>query len=198
MSAFGTNAYESARPTGVCALTGRAIQVGDPYIATLVEREGQDRLERVDYSLEAWQGGARPSPPLRLLGFWKTMSGKAAGKQRVFVDDDALVDLFEQLGEAGAGDEGAASKRATFRFLLALILIRKRLLRYEGTKGGLMLVRWAKGGAAAMAAQPVIEVTDPGLSDESIAEAVEQIGEVIFGDSGAPVAGAGGEGSAGA
>jgi hypothetical protein len=51
------------------------------------------------------------------------------------MDDEELLDLFESLEDANE------PKKQAFRFLLALLLVRKRLLKYEGQRPGLMLVR---------------------------------------------------------
>jgi hypothetical protein len=69
--------FPISRPTGTCAATGHPIKVGDSYIAALVERQGSEALERVDYSLEAWVRGERPRAPLWLFASWKAVAGKS-------------------------------------------------------------------------------------------------------------------------
>jgi hypothetical protein len=174
MAGLSNTSYEIAKPTGVCAATGKPIEVGAEFVAALCEGEAEDRLERSDYSVEAWNGGARPA---RLFGFWRATMEPPDAKKRPFIDDAALVDLFEQLGEA------TEPARVSFRYLLALMLVRKRLLRYEGTRrdagGSVMLVRAATPAGAAPA--PVVDVTDPGMNDQAIAEAIEQLTAVMSG-----------------
>ena len=162
--------FPISRPTGTCAATGHPIKVGDSYIAALVERQGSEALERVDYSLEAWVRGERPRAPLWLFASWKAVAGKSEEKKPQFkMDDEELLDLFESLEDANE------SKKQAFRFLLALLLVRKRLLKYEGQRPGLMLVRRRD----AMPQEPVTEVTDPGTAPEAIAAAIEQLGAVM-------------------
>src|SRR5215471_4754291 len=166
--------YEIARATGVCAASGRPIAVGEEFIAALRQGEGEERLERVDYSVEAWRGGARPAG---LFGYWRAKMEPLDARKKPFIDDAALMDLFEQLEEA---QEPA---RVAFRYLLALMLIRKRLLRYEGNRrdGGaqVMLVRvWTPASATPA---PVCEVVDPGMDDRAVAEAIEQLTAVMAG-----------------
>ena len=169
--------YEIARATGMCAATGRPIAVGDDFIAALVEGAGEERLERADYSVEAWRSGARPA---RLYGHWRAKMEPPDSKKRPFIDDAALMDLFEQLAEA------TEPGRLSFRYLLALMLVRKRLLKYEGTQreGGrsLMLVRLATRADETPA--PVVQVVDPGMNDTAIAEAIEQLTAVMADGSG--------------
>src|SRR5690606_40720175 len=94
MAGLGNTGYEIARATGVCAASGRPIAVGEEFIATLVQGDDEDRLERRDFSLEAWEGGARPE---RLFGYWRTRMHPPDAKRKAFIDDAALMDLFEQL-----------------------------------------------------------------------------------------------------
>ena len=141
-------------------------------MAALVEGASEDRLERADYSIEAWASGARPA---RLFGFWRTVMESPDSKKKPFIDDAALMDLFEQLAEA------TEPGRISFRYLLALMLIRKRLLKYEGTRrdaaGSFMQVRIAT--RADQTPAPMVEVADPGMNDAAIAEAIEQLTSVM-------------------
>ena len=68
MSRFGSQ-YQVARPTGVCAASGEPLEPGGPCIATLCEAEEGDGFDRLDYSVPAWESGARPD---RLFSFWRT------------------------------------------------------------------------------------------------------------------------------
>lgn len=203
MAAPGGTGYEISRPTGVCAATGRVIAVGEQFVAALAEDEGGERLERQDFSIDAWESGARPEPPLRLFGHWRATMPEPGDRKRPYIDDAALVDLFGQL--EGASEPG----RVSFRYLLALMLIRKRLLKYEGmkVKGGptadtvepkarpagpaaedglktrptqfanVMLVRTATPAGAIPA--EVVEVVDPGMDEAAIAAAVEELSAVL-------------------
>jgi hypothetical protein len=177
MSAI-TSGYSVSRPTGVCAATGRTFAVGDAFIATLVEREDPTStptptpapgLERLDFSIDAWDAGARPQPPLLLFAFWRGVMPEHSEKKRAIVLGDAeLLDLFEQL--AGITDP----RRVAFRYMLALILIRRRVLRLESSKPGRMLVK-PRGSLVDQA----IEVIDPGTSEDVLAGAIEELGQIV-------------------
>lgn len=176
MSTLLGSGYPIARPTGVCAASGRPIAVGEKCIAVLVERGDAQGMERMDFGLEAWEKGARPHPPLRMVGSWRTVVTAQDSKKSRFLDDDELLDLFEQMQEA------ADPRRLAFRYVLALLLIRRRLLRHEGTKhpaGGppVLLVSRRKGTAPGEG--PILEVVDPGMADDSIAAAIEQLTEIM-------------------
>ncbi|HLO42467.1 MAG TPA: hypothetical protein VK176_15700, partial [Phycisphaerales bacterium] len=72
MLAPGASSYPIARPTGVCASTGRHMTVGERFMATLVEIEGHPDLRRADFTLEAWEAGARPDQG-RVFAAWSAV-----------------------------------------------------------------------------------------------------------------------------
>ena len=174
MAITGGAGYEITRATGACAATGRVIQPGEEYMAALIE-VGDERLERRDYSLEAWQSSARPP---RLFGYWRCQMEQPGAKRQALIDDAALMDLFEQL-------EGTTEPaRVSFRYLLALLLMRKKLLKYEGTvrtSSGPAVMRLRQATPAGAPPAPLLEVTDPGMNDAAVAEAIEQITAVMAG-----------------
>src|SRR5262245_51694779 len=62
--ALAGSPYPFAKSTGRCAATGQEFAEGASYVATLCERESSPGMERLDFSLAAWEGGARPALPL--------------------------------------------------------------------------------------------------------------------------------------
>ncbi len=175
MSRMTGTTYEFGRRTGVCRVSGRAIAPGETYIAALIEKTAEEGegLDRADFTLEAWESSARPS---RLFAFWRATLDSEDSNKPTLIDDESLLGLFEQL-------EGASEpKRLAFRYVLALLLVRKRLLVLAGEKKGLLLVQEKLTGVGSVAAQakaPVMEVVDPGLDAAAIAEVTEQLESVI-------------------
>lgn len=178
---LGTS-YSVARSTGRCAATGAVFAPGQRFVATLVEREGSDELERQDFSDEAWVAGARPVPPFTLFASWRAVHAAVDQRGKLVMDEAELMDLFEQL--AGS----TQPKQQAFRFVLTLLLMRKKALSYEGQREGMMLVKPRKSGLATE--PPVYEVVDPKLDADTLAGVIEQLGEVI-GDASAPSGGGG-------
>jgi len=176
MSGTTSQPYAIPRAAGRCAATGRELTPGEPYIAALAERAEDDALDRLDYSAQAWDEGARPP---RLFAFWRAVVSEPDARPKVFIDDDALLALFEQLGEAE--DE----RRIAFRFVLALILIRKRLLRHEGGRRengvSFMIVRM-RGPQGWKEDAPIFEVVDPQMTRDMIADVTEQLGLALRGE----------------
>jgi len=172
MSLLNGPGYPISRSTGRCAASGRAFVKGERFVAALVEREGAPELERLDYSVESWEGGARPVVPLRVFAHWRSLMADSEAKRSEFLGDEELMELFERLADA------TEARRLAFRYMLALVLVRKKQLKYEGTRDGVMKVRpkpAVPGGPEAS----IIEVKDPGLTEDVLAGAIEQLGEIM-------------------
>jgi hypothetical protein len=111
--------YEVQRCTRHCATTGRELQAGETFFSTLTA-EGADVVRR-DYSPEAWQG-----PPDGVLGWWKSRMPERDARKLHFAPNDVMLDLLESL-ESQPGMED-------MRYVLALLLIRRRVVRLEETQ----------------------------------------------------------------
>ncbi len=144
MTQFNAPTYDLARPTGQCALSGIPIEPGDRFVATLVE-EGDD-LQRVDISQSAWEEGRRPE---NLFSDWITTQPTPEAKKKLFVDDQVLLNLLDRLEDA------EQFQRLAFRFVLTLILMRKKLLRYDRSEKRVAL-------------EPIPDTPNPAPSPEDI------------------------------
>lgn len=186
------NTYALGSPTRQCAATGRELKTGDAFVGALCQNIQTEEFCRIDYSTEAWDRGARPVLPLELIGSWRGIVPDPNEKRRLLLDEGSLLDLFEQTGEeAPEPNDPAARRRTVLRFVLALILIRRRLLVCEKStwghgSAGAMLVR-PRGVPKPPEGPPLIEVADPGMTDEDIAQVTAQLQSVLI-DSGAPAA----------
>lgn len=180
--------YSIGRSTGVCAATGARLAPGDRIVAALVEREPGGPVQRVDFLQAAWESsGSRPDPA-RLVASWRTTVPVSDAPRATLLSDEELLDLFARLGDVD--DE----KRRTFRYVLALLLLRKRVLRLDSTRpaavgraGALRVSTRASGGTPDVLSWDVIE---PRLNESGIEDAIEQLGQVLAGraDNGAPQA----------
>jgi len=186
MTSFNTSAYDIEKPSGVCAMTNRQMEPGETFIAALVEDENGFR--RVDVSEEAWAADQRPD---HMLAFWQTTVPHPNEKKKVFVDDEVLMNLLRRLEDA------EQPQRIAFRFVLMLILMRKKLLRYDMTEhrpiegdgdgtGGeqdwwLLTPKLdlTKGPLGKWKDDETIAVLDPHLDDEQMRQVSEQIGEIL-------------------
>ncbi len=112
--------YEVSRTIGKCSVSGKTFEEGEEfYSVVLDDKEG---LHRCDYSVDAWEG-----PPEGTLCYCKTALPVKNEQKKTFVDDEVILDFFLRLG--GADDR----LKQRFRFVLSLILMRKRILKYVKT-----------------------------------------------------------------
>jgi len=110
------------RPIGKkCAATGADLLPGSICHSVLVEREGE--LQRLDYSEQGWTG-----PPAGALGVWKCLVPKQAEMRHEPLDTSALMRCFEQLTEE------SSPAREGLRYILALLLMKKRRLKLETSR----------------------------------------------------------------
>lgn len=155
--------YQIQASTRRCAVTGRELNPGEACYSVLLEEGGS--LARKDYSVQAWQG-----PPEGAFSFWKTRLPTGQAVKRPPIDDELLLECFHRLeGETEPGKQ-------SFRFVLALLLIRRRRLRLEesGRDGGqeLLTLRCTRGGGR-------VTVIDPGLSDEELETVQDEVFRVL-------------------
>lgn len=172
MSRFGTD-YRLARSTGHCAATGRPLESGTLCVAALCERPDDDSFDRRDYSVEAWESGERPEG---LFSYWKTVVPPHDAKPKLLLDDTVLMDLFERL----AADE--RPQRVAFRFVLGLILMRKKLLKFTGRNISDGVERWLLAPRGGESDAPPHQVVNPNLADEDVRDLIDQLSEVLQSD----------------
>jgi hypothetical protein len=155
--------WDVARPTGRCVVSGRELAEDEEFYAVLFDRGGQ--FQRCDYALAHWQG-----PPDGAFCFWRSRVPRRHKKRRRLVDDEVLVDLFNRL----AGHDEPI--KIQFRFLLGLILLRKRLLKYEGTVRQADQEVWLMRPKGQDQPQRVI---NPQLGEEQIEQVSQQLGAIL-------------------
>jgi hypothetical protein len=156
--------YEVARPMGKCHVTGEPIVPGDKFMAAL--RETPLGFERVDVSLSAWPEFDRKD----VLAFWQAVMPAQEQKKKVFVDDEVLCDLFERLKDT---DE---PPKLNFRFVLGLILMRKKMLIYDESRtedGKDIWVLHFKGR------EEKLDLLNPKLDEAQVAEVSQQLGQIL-------------------
>jgi hypothetical protein len=111
--------YDIDKTTRTCAATGREIPAGETFYSVLV-REGAD-VKRLDYAADAWT-----APPENAIGWWKsTMAERDATKKQKLAPSEVLLELFRELEDS--------VERRDLRYVLTLLLIRRRLMRLEET-----------------------------------------------------------------
>lgn len=104
--------YPVRRPTRRCAATDREFAPGEPVVSVLVD-DGTDLVRR-DYSASSWS-----KPPEGAIGWWRAhlpASGGASPAPR-----EVLLGLLDEWADR--------PEEAPARYVLALLLVRRRVLR---------------------------------------------------------------------
>jgi hypothetical protein len=155
--------WQIEKPLGRCSATGDPIETGQEYYAALVETA--EGLQRRDFSVDYWQ---RAKP--QVYCYWKTRLPDAETGRRLFVDDRMLMVFFDRLAAE------VEPEKINFRFVLALVLMRRKRLKYESSfvRDAVQVWRLRITGTA-----ETVEVVDPGLGEEEIERLSSQIGQIL-------------------
>lgn len=170
--------WEVAKTQGVCAGCSESLQPKQDYYAVLVEASVEraaessqksqpdaDGFARQDYCQACWD---QLSP--QVFCFWKARLPEPQEKKKLLVDDAVLLDIFERL--AGAEEQS----KINFRFVLALILMRKRILKYQQTEFRDGQEFWVMGQ---IREETIHEVFNPNLDDAQIQEVSEHLSTIL-------------------
>ena len=156
--------WEIDKPLGRCYGTGRQIKAGEEYFGALVETE--EGLKRQDFCADYWN---KQKP--EAFCYWKSRLPHPDEKKQMFIDDEMLMAFFERL----AGEREA--EKINFRFVLALVLMRKRRLKYDSSKieEGKEIWRLRIAGGD----KEFVEMINPHLDERQIEELSSQIGQIL-------------------
>jgi hypothetical protein len=157
--------FEVSRAAGQCGTCGRAFTEGEEFISVVLEvKEG---FERRDVCAGCWK-----EPPPEAVCFFKTRLAKKEKAKRTFVDDGVLVDFFLRLADA------EEPHKQRFRFVLSLILLRKRLVKYERTIREELREFWEM---RLMRDKTLHKVFNPALADTEIEELTRELSTILQG-----------------
>jgi len=158
--------WEINKPIGQCHGTGKKIESGQEYVGALIETD--EGLQRRDFCADYWE-----SQKPEVFCYWKTRLPEPGQKKQLFVDDQMLMAFFERL------EKETEQEKVDFRFALALILMRKRILKYDETKNVNDQEVWR---LRIVGEKQIVEVVNPHLDEEQVEQLSSQIGEILQAD----------------
>jgi len=161
--------WEVDKPLGQCYGTGRKIEPGEEYFGALIEIE--EGLQRRDYCADYWE-----SEKPNVFCYWKSKLLRPDEKKKIFVDDNMLMAFFERL------ENETEQEKVNFRFVLALILMRKRLLKYDETRDEDDKEIWRLRIVGDKSTDNRVEVINPHLDEEQVQQLSSQIGQILHTD----------------
>jgi hypothetical protein len=146
-----------------CAETGRELRPGEKYYSVLSDEAG--KFVRRDYSTEAWKG-----PPEGAFSFWAGRIPTSDARRMPRIDDEMLMECFQRL--EGQTDPG----RLNFRYVLALLLMRRKRLKFEEvhTDGDeeILALRCPK-------TRTLYRIANPRLTDAEMETVQDEVFEVL-------------------
>jgi hypothetical protein len=161
---MAAGSYEVGRPHGKCAVCEQIIEPGDKFMACL--RETEIGFERADCMVDCWEKLDRG----QIVAFWKTTMPRPEAKKKIFVDDQVLCELFERLSDV------TEPSKLNFRFVLGLILMRKRMLVYENTRREGEREIWSM---RLRGRDDRLDLLNPQLTEEQVMDVSRQLGEIL-------------------
>ena len=118
--------------------------------------------------MEFWQEN-KPE----VFSYWKTRIPLPNQKRSIFVDDTVLINLFERLAEQ------QEQLKINFRFVLALILMRKKILKYEDSRQEGKKEIWEM---RFVRETQIHEVINPNLKEEQIQQVSQELSTILQGE----------------
>lgn len=155
--------WEITKPLGQCCGTGRQIAPNEEYYAALVETD--NGLERRDFCAQYWQDNTP-----KVYCYWKSRLPDPEHRKQLFVDDEMLMAFFDRL------EQETEQEKLNFRFVIMLVLMRKRRLKYDSTilRDGEEVWKLRVVGS-----DQYVEVINPHLDEQQIQTLSSQIGEIL-------------------
>ena len=162
---------EIPRCAKLCAATGQEIAPGQTVFSVLLENEGN--YTRIDYSQEGWKNRSKSSGETE-LGWWKHKLPTISDKKAKLAPNDILLTLFEQLAEQ--------PEKQDLRYVLALLLIRRRVFRLEREEKAANGEPWDKITIYHPKADTTHEIFVTILGQERIEQVQDELAELISND----------------
>ena len=108
--------FEVQRSSRRCAATDLPLEPGDVCYSVLEIRGAE--VVRKDYSSTSWT-----EPPNEAFAWWRTTIPEPAARKIKLAPNDALLELFDHLADDPV--------HLDMRYVLALLLVRRRVFRLE-------------------------------------------------------------------
>lgn len=159
--------FEVQRCTRHCAASGHELKPGESFYSVLMAEGAQ--VVRYDYASGAWQG-----PPAGALGWWKSQVPERDTKKMQWAPNDVMLGLLEQLADQ--------PQLADMRYVLSLLLVRRRVLRVERTERD----QWGRERSVLFCPrrETTYEVVTAIPNDQRTAQIQEQLAQLLFAPSG--------------
>ena len=156
--------WKVGKAAQICSGCGASLEKTEFYSAL---RDNGIDFDRWDYCPSCWEETRQED----LFSHWRTrlVPDGRAKKRRRYVDVDTLLGIFQKLA-------GRPGEKEVFTFLLGMVLVQKRVLRYDrsDTRDGQEYVTLVLGRSG-----DTFEVTHPVVSEEEMVRAQESFATLL-------------------
>ncbi len=155
--------WQMPRPGTACRACAHAFEPGETFRACL--HEAGSGYERRDYCANC----GPPAEPAA-LATWQTRRPAPATKKIQPFDRAAMYEVFRRL------DDSPEPEKAQFRFVLALLLWRKRVLKFERSRAAADREEWE---FSVPASGEVHRVARPDLAEDELERLSGQLEQLL-------------------
>jgi len=159
--------FEVQRCTRQCAETGRQLQPGETFYSVLTVVGAE--VVRQDFAIEVWQG-----PPEGALGWWQSQMPSADARRIHWAPNDVMLHLLEEME--------TQAEMADMRYVLTLLLIRRRVLRLEETEEDETGQQWLVVYSHKKETTSRVLVATP--TPERVVQIQDELAKLLFADAG--------------
>lgn len=110
--------WKISRGKGLCMQCESEMQEGQIFFSALLDTELE--FQRKDFCSTCWEDISES-----VFSYWKTRVPPADASRKSMVDNEVLLDFFRRL------EKETEPARINFRYLLSLMLMRKKILKFE-------------------------------------------------------------------
>lgn len=146
-----------------CSSCAKEFDQKQEYFSQIFDSGGV--FVRKDFCLACWKG-----PDASAYSFWRTRAAVKEEKPKRFIDLGIILDFFKKLGSS---EEKA---KVNFRYILALVLMRKRKLKFEGakTENNSEILTLQEAGT-----DNLFSVKNPKLTEQELNSITQQVGQIL-------------------
>lgn len=156
--------WDIREPASRCSLCEKEFAGGQEVHSALVEIE--DSFERYDCCEACWQSNR----PEAVYSTWRTTTPEREKPIAKRLNSEVVLDFFHRL------ENEADRRKQSFRYVLALMLLRKKVMRFEGVEredgAEMMVLRDARSGVP-------YSVPDLHLAGEELSQMTEEISRLL-------------------
>jgi hypothetical protein len=163
------DAWHIGRSSRTCAHSGESIDATQPFFSALAEKD--DGFSRLDFTIDSWPDVEKSD----FLAFWKNKGGAHDAEKKPGLDYDRLLAFFDSL------EQHDEPRHRLFRYVLALVLSRRRILRLDDlsrTDEGERIVVYDRR------IRKTMEIISPEATREELERVQERLNQLFDGDAG--------------